>query len=316
MSKPYVRPDLQQFLDLLATFDAPKMSDVGPVAAREMMRQMGQFNVPVGEIAVMRDCDMTGPDGQVIPLRLYDCKAERGPSPALVFLHGGGFVIGDRDCYDSLCVRFSHEFDMPVVSVEYRLAPEHPWPACPDDCEAAARWVAQSPAELGRTVTGMIVAGDSAGGALAAVTAMALRDKPAAVPLLAQWLLYPVTDTSTVYGSYKSFKEGYMLEMDAMKWFIDLYAGDASNWRCSPIKGETAGLAPAVVHTCSLDPLRDEGRAFAAKLVQAGVPTIYLEAEGMVHGFTNFGVAIPSSLDDLAASIAAMKMLLAAKLGG
>lgn len=316
MTKPFIRPDLQQFLDMLAGIEAPKMHEVEPEVAREMMSQMAQFNLPAGEIAIMRDLEMTGPDQQAIPLRFYDCKAQREPSPAILFLHGGGFVIGDRDSYDPLCIQLSHELDMPVISVEYRLAPEHVWPAGPDDCEAAARWLAESPAELERNITGLIITGDSAGGALSAVTALALRDKPAAVPVLAQWLLYPVTDFSSPYQSYKDFAEGYMLEMDAMLWFKDLYAGDEKHWRCSPIRGEMAGVAPAVVHTAGLDPLRDEGRAYAAKLAKAGVPVTYLEAKGMVHGFASFGGAIPSCKHDLAASISAMKMLLGARLAG
>jgi len=244
MNKPFVRPDLQQFLDLLSGLEGPKMHEVGPEAAREMMIQMAQFNVPVGDLAVMRDLEMTGPDGQPIPLRLYDCKTERGPSPAVLYLHGGGFVIGDLDSYDPLCAELSRELDMPVVSVEYRLAPEHVWPAGPDDCEAAARWVAQSPDALGRKITGLVIAGDSAGGALAAVTALALRDEAAAVPVLAQWMFYPVTDLSSAYASYKAFAAGYMLEMEAMHWFKDLYGADVKHWRCSPYPGRNGRRCP------------------------------------------------------------------------
>lgn len=310
MTKPFVREDMQKFLDMLATFEAPTFAEVGPVAAREMMQQMGQFNLPVGDLAVKRDLEMTGPDGNAIPLRLYDCKAERGPSPAVVFLHGGGFVIGDVPFYDPLCAEISRALDMPVVSVEYRLAPEHVWPAGPVDCEAAARWVASNPAELGRSVTGLVIAGDSAGGALTATTAMYLRDKAADVPVLAQWMFYPVTDLSKFSQSYQDFSEGYLLSKADMEWFRDCYAGDAEDWRCSPIKGDAAGLPPAVIHTCSLDPLRDEGRALAGKLAAAGVPVVFLEAEGMVHGFATFRVAIPSTNDDWAASVAAIKLLL------
>jgi len=316
MTKPFVRPELQQLLDMLAGMEAPTFSEVGPVAAREMMRQMSAFNTPTGELAVMRDLTMTGPDGQTIPLRLYDCKAQRGPSPVVVFFHGGGFVIGDVPFYDPLCANISRDLDLPVISVEYRLAPEHKWPAGPDDCEAAARWVAGSPAELGRTATGIILAGDSAGGALTAVTAMALRDRPAARPVLVQWQLYPVTDMSKKHESYELFREGYLLSAADMDWFRDEYAGDNTHWRCSPLFGDVTGLAPAVVHTCSLDPLRDEGRALAAKMAAAGIPTVFLEAEGMVHGFATFRAALPSTAEDWKASVAAVRLLLGAKLAG
>lgn len=316
MTKPFVRPELQQLLDMLNGMEAPSFSEVGAVTAREMMQQMAGLNSPTGELAVIRDLSMKGPDGQAIPLRLYDCRAERGPSPVVVFFHGGGFVIGDVPFYDPLCANISRDLDLPVVSVEYRLAPEHKWPAGPDDCEAAARWVAGNPAELGRVSTGLVLAGDSAGGALTAVTAMALRDKPASQPVLVQWQLYPVTDMSTHHPSYDLFKEGYLLSSGDMDWFRDEYAGDNSHWRCSPLFGEVAGLAPAVVHTCSLDPLRDEGRALAGKMAAAGVPTIFLEAEGMVHGFATFRAALPSTGDDWKASVAAVKLLLGAKFGG
>jgi acetyl esterase len=315
MTKPFVRPELQQLLDMINGMDGPSFSEVGAVTAREMMQQMAGLNNPTGELAVMRDMTMTGPDGQSIPLRLYDCKAERGPSPVVVFFHGGGFVIGDVPYYDPLCANISRDLDMPVVSVEYRLAPEHKWPACPDDCEAAARWVASNPAELGRTAEGLILCGDSAGGNLTAVTAMALRDKPAAQPVLVQWQLYPVTDMSKHHESYDLFKEGYLLSAGDMDWFRDEYAADNTHWRASPLFGEVKGLAPAVVHTCSLDPLRDEGRALAAKMIVGGVPTIFLEAEGMVHGFATFRAALPSTGDDWAASVGAVKLLLGAKLG-
>jgi len=195
--------------------------------------------------------------------------------------------------------------------VEYRLAPEHAWPAAPDDCEAAARWVASSPAELGRQVTGLVIAGDSAGGGLTLVTTLALRDKPAAVPVLAQWALYPVTDLINTYPSHESFAGGYLLETPDLRWFYELYAADAHHWRASPLLGDQTGMPPTLVVTSSLDPLRDEGRAYAAAAVRAGVPTTFLEAHGMIHGFLSFRRAIPSAVDDLKACTAALKALLA-----
>lgn len=314
MTKPFVRPEVQQLIDMISSMDSPNFAEVGAVTAREMMQQMAGLNTPTGELAVMRDLSMPGSDGQSIPLRFYDCKTDRGASPIVIFFHGGGFVIGDVDYYDPLCANISRDLDLPVVSVEYRLAPEHKWPAGPDDCEAAARWVASNPAGLGQNVTGLILCGDSAGANLAAVTVMALRDQPAAGPVLAQWLLYPVTDMSKHHESYNLFKEDFLLTAADMDWFRDEYAADNSHWRSSPLLGDVTGLAPAVVHTCSLDPLRDEGRAFAGKLAAAGVPTVFLEAEGMTHGFATFRAALPATADDWAASVAAIKLLLNARL--
>jgi acetyl esterase len=219
-------------------------------------------------------------------------------------------VIGDLDHYEASCAEIARVLDLPVVSVDYRLAPEFPWPAGPDDCEAATRWVAQSPVALDRGVTGVILAGDSAGGALALVTAMALRDNPAAVPAIAQMLLYPVTDLSADYPSHEEFKAGYLLEMEAMKWFSKCYGADNRHWRASPILGRLNRLPATLVVTAGLDPLRDEGRALAAAAVQAGVPTVFREAAGMIHGFLNFRRAIPSAVDDLRGGLVQLKVLI------
>ena len=171
--------------------------------------------------------------------------------------------------------------DLPVVSVDYRLAPEHPWPAAPDDCEAAARWVATAPEALGLAPTSLVLAGDSAGGNLAIVTAMALRDAPAAVPVIAQWALYPAADLSTHYPSYARVRRRAI----SSPRMIMLVRREATrptpaNWRGSPMAADLAGLPPALVTTASLDPIRDQGRAYAAGARQAGVPVTFREASG------------------------------------
>ncbi|MDQ2878556.1 MAG: alpha/beta hydrolase, partial [Pseudomonadota bacterium] len=199
--------------------------------------------------------------------------------------------------------------DLPVISVDYRLAPEAPWPAAPDDCEAAARWIANSPGTLGRHITALIVAGDSAGGNLAIVTAMALRDAPAAVPVIAQLLFYPATDMAGTadYPSFTDFAEGYLLTRDGMAWFDAAYRAEATHIRSSPLKGDLAGIPQAVVVTASLDPIRDQGRAFAAALASAGVPVVFREAKGNIHGFITLRQAIPSSAGDVAGALAAIR---------
>ena len=307
----FVRPDVQFLLQKIRELAAPSVTELGPEGAREVMRRSARLDLPEVPLAVRRNLSIPGPGGDPLPLRLYDPRQRRESSPALLYFHGGGFVIGDLDSHASLCSHIAKELDLPVIAVDYRLAPEHPWPAGPDDCEAAARWVASSPAELGFPVSGLALAGDSAGGALAAITAMALRDEAAAVPVICQWLIYPTVDLGA--GSYRSLREfakGYFLETREIVWFNGLYAPDTESWRASPIKGMATGLPPAVIHTASLDPLRDQGRAYAAKLAEAGVPTLLLEAEGVVHNFAIMRAALPSVTKNLDTALAGVRLFL------
>jgi acetyl esterase len=171
--------------------------------------------------------------------------------------------------------------------------------------------VASAPEALGLTPTALVLAGDSAGGTLTIVTAMALRDAPATVPVIAQWPIYPAADLSEHYPSYREFAEGYFLTRANIGWFADNYAPDITDWRGSPMAGSLAGLPPALVTTASLDPIRDQGRAYAAGLATAGVPVTFREAVGTIHGFITFRRAIPSSIADVAAGLAALKAILA-----
>lgn len=304
---PFVRPDVRRFLDYLNAMPGPHTHQMTPEAARQVFVATKDLtDPPLGELATVIDLQIPGPAG-TIPARLFDARERRPPGPAVVFYHGGGFVIGTIDTHASLCAEIARVLDMPVISVEYRLAPEHRWPAAPDDCEAAARWIAAAPAELARAVTGLVLCGDSAGGTLAIVAAMDLRDRPAAVPVIVQAPLYPAADTARPYPSFDRFADGYLLTRDTMLWFADAYAADVANSRGSPLAGEMAGMPPAVIITAGLDPLRDQGRAFAAALVQAGVPVTYREAAGTVHGFATLRKAIPSAQGDLAGYLSALK---------
>jgi len=310
VTEPFVRPDVSAFLQYLASVPVPRIHEVDPATARRQASAMaGVADVPVADIAVKRDIRMPGPGGD-IPLRLYDTRASRDPGPAIVFFHGGGWVLGDLASYDSACAEIARTLDLPLVSVDYRLAPEAPWPAGPDDCEAAARWIASAPAELGLRPTSLVLAGDSAGGTLTIVTAIALREKPAALPAIAQWAIYPAADMVTHYPSFKALGAGYLLTEEAMTWFNGHYRPDVTDWRGSPMVADLAGLPPAVVTTASLDPIRDQGRAYAAGLANAGVPVSFREARGNIHGFLTLRRAIPSSAGDVAESLAALKSLL------
>ena len=310
MSEPYVRPDVRIFLDYLNRLPGPRSHEVGPAEARIMLQKSRHVaDAPTGNLAVIRDFAAPGPAGE-IPLRLYDVREHREPGPVLVFFHGGGFVLGDLETHEPICAEIARRLDMPVVAVDYRLAPEHPWPAGAEDCIAAARWIAAGPEALGRQATGLVLAGDSAGGNLAIVTSLSLRDDPAPVPVLAQWPIYPAADPAKGYPSYHDFGEGYLLTKDGMRWFDGCYLADESDWRYSPLVKSQAGMPPTLVITASLDPIRDQGRANAAATAQDGVPTVFLEAEGNIHGFINLRKAIPSSDEDIGRCIAMLKLMI------
>jgi acetyl esterase len=310
MTEPFVRPDVRTFLDQMAAAPRPPFSD----ELIAMMRQIppGSFpsmDLPVGELGEIRDVTMPGPAGD-IALRLFDPRAKRAPGPVVVFYHGGGFVVGSVDTHGALAAEIARGLDLPVVFVEYRLAPEHRWPAAPDDAEAAARWIAENGAAFGREFTGMLLCGDSAGGNLTAITSMALRDEPAALPVIMQFAIYPLTDATQDYESRRLFSNGYGLDAHDMAYFNKAYDADVSDWRKSPALRDLTGMPPSVVVTAGLDPLRDDGRAYAAKLKAAGVPVTYREYEGTVHGFATYRLLIPSAREDLADMLEAVNDVL------
>lgn len=306
MTEPFVRSDVRAFLDQMAAGGAKRAVDVSLAEARNMMHASKHlFDAPVGNLAIIRDVE-----GGPCPMRLYDARAERGPGPVLVFYHGGGFVLGDIATHEPLCAEIARLFDLPVVSVDYRLAPEHPFPAGVTDAIDSARWIAGSPAELNRQATGLVLAGDSAGGNFAIVSTLALRDKPAAVPVLAQWPIYPAANPTEGYPSFEDFGEGYLLSRDSMRWFDECYAPDPKDWRYDPLHQDQRGMPPTLVVTAGLDPIRDQGRAYAAACAQAGVTVVYLECAGTIHGFVNLRKALPSAQLDLETCVHHLKLLL------
>lgn len=304
----FVREDVRGLLALLNSQPAPETLLVDE-------QRMGYLGLKVlteadpHELAVIRDLSCPGPAGD-IPVRFYDLREAREPGPAILFFHGGGFVIGDLDTHNSLCTELAAALDMPVLAVDYRLAPEHPFPAAPDDCEAAARWLAASPAELGREITGLATIGGSAGGTLATVTARALIDRPAAAPMLLQVLLYPATDESQD-GSMVQFAEKHFLTKVVMDWFYSLYQPEPGNPRAFPLHADAKGMCPTIVAVAGLDPLQDQGRRLAQKLVAAGVDTLYLHMAGLTHDFSTTRKALPSAQTEMQRIIAAMKLMIA-----
>lgn len=305
-AEPFVRPDTRALLDMLAAMNRPPVEEAGAVAGREGMRAMAQIGeAEPRDMAIIKDVSVPGPAGD-IPCRFYDNRESREAGPAVLFLHGGGFVIGDLEVYHALCTEFAARLDLPVLSVDYRLAPENPFPAAPDDCEAAARWLASSPKELDREITGLVITGDSAGGNLTIVTTHALRDEPADVPVLVQAPIYPVADEAGQHESYRKFKEGFFLTGDTMAWFTQSYAADPESPRNLPMLGDCSNAPPTVLCTAGLDPLRDSGRSYAACMAKHGTEVTYLEFPGIIHGFFTMRKAIPSGQADVEAFIDAI----------
>jgi acetyl esterase len=288
-------PNLQTMLDQLASMGGPAMTEVSAQEARDMYKLMISADTPPADVASVDTRSIPGPAGD-IPARVYrPASTPLGdPPPVVVWYHGGGWVIGDLDTADSTCRALANATGAVVVSVDYRLAPEHPFPAAVDDCEAALEWVLANGDTLGADVTRVAVGGDSAGGNLAAVVSIAARDK--GVSLRHQLLVYPVTDGTFSQPSMDENAEGYLLTKASMLWFGEHYFGngDAKDPRLSPLYvDDLSGVAPATVLTAEFDPLRDEGEAYAERLREADVPVELTRYDGMVHGFFALGMVTP-----------------------
>jgi len=290
-------PQAQAVIDLVIKSGRPAYNTLSPKDARQLFRETRPASTPTPpEIGAVRNLVAQGPGGP-IPLRVYRPAgvAASVALPGLMYFHGGGWVIGDLDTHDVLCRQLTAEAGVTVVNVDYRLAPEHKFPAAADDAWAATRWTVAHASEFGVDAGRLAVGGDSAGGNLAAVVALQARDAGAPVIKL-QVLVYPVTDVAAESRSYQDFSEGYMLTRESMRWFTAHYlaaAGQANDWRVSPLRASShAGLPPALVVTAGFDPLRDEGAAYAAKLQQAGVLVDYVCYGGMIHGFAGMGKLI------------------------
>lgn len=306
----YVRPDMQAFLSALAAMDGPSIADMTLEEARASYVALhGMADRPARELAVIRDLSCPGPEGE-IPLRLYDARESRESGPVITFFHGGGFVIGDLETHHNLCTEIAALMGLPLVAVDYRRAPEAPFPAPILDCEAATRWIASSPSELGRDVAGLITIGDSAGGNATIVVGQLLADDPADVPIVLQVPIFPLASDAMGSASLEEFADGFVLTKAAVEYFDAEYAPNRSDPRAMPILGDHSKAPPTVLVTASLDPIRDSGRDYGAALAQAGVDCTFLEMKGVTHSFTNIRQAVPSTQGDLERMIAAMKLML------
>ena len=308
---PYVRPDVQAYLDQVNS--GPQMVFTKELLARirsmPAANALSSLDLPVGELGEVRDLKMPGPDSE-IALRLFDVRETREPGPVVVFYHGGGFVVGSIDTHAGLAAEMSRALDLPVISVEYRLAPENPFPAAPEDAVAAARWIAENGEAFSREFTSLILSGDSAGGNLTLVASAALAMDPAKLPVVMQLPIYPATDATLRHPSRDVFGDGYGLSSTNIALYEQHYAPVKDDWRRSPVLSDLTIMPPTVLVTASLDPLRDEGRAFASKLIESGVPTSFYEAKGNVHGFATYRRAIPSSVEDVEAFLGQARSML------
>lgn len=278
-------PQARAFLDALIAAKVPSIASLTPPQARERMILLSNFaGLPAVERVEERQ--IPGPGGP-IALRAY-MPAGTGDLPALAYFHGGGFVTGNFDTHDSLCRRLAAALKGVVVAVDYRLAPEHPYPAAVDDAWAAVQWLSEQAAQLGATSGSVLVGGDSAGGCLAAAVSFRARTTRQA-RIAGQLLLYPVLTHHLTSNSYRQFAEGYLLTREAMAWFWRHYVPneiDRSHPEASPLCApDLANLPPAVVVTAGFDPLRDEGREYAARLQAAGTSARLLEYPTQVHDF-------------------------------
>ena len=278
-------PDVQNVLAEIEEFDVLPLNQYGAEGAREVYSEL-QPDVDGPDVSEVEDRTVPGYDGgPEVPVRIYRPKGE-GPFPTVVFYHGGGFVIGDLESHDITCRYLANETDSVVVAVDYRLAPEHPFPAAVEDCYAATTWAA-SAEELDGDGN-LAVMGDSAGGNLAAAVSLMARDLDGP-DIDRQVLVYPATSRSDDWPSMTQFGEGYFLQAEDMDWFHDSYVPNEvheANPYANPLEAaDLSGLPPATVITAGFDPLRDQGAAYAEALAEAGIDVEYRNYEEMIHGF-------------------------------
>ena len=295
-----VDPQIQQVIDALSASDFGPVHAQSPAQARaQYVRMVEARGIAPAPVGAAEDRSIPGPGGD-LPVRIYRPDLDAPTLPALVYFHGGGHVIGNLDTHDAVARNLCNGAGCIVVSVDYRLAPEHKFPAAAEDAFAAVVWCAAHGAEIGIDPRRMAVGGDSAGGNLAAVAALMARDAGGPAIRL-QVLVYPVTDYACDTESYRTYSDGYgMLDARSMRWFRDHYLRDEADrldWRAAPLRaGDLAGLPPALVLTAQCDVLHDEGEAYAQRLRSAGVEVDHRDIPGMIHGFFAMAPAVDGAV--------------------
>ena len=310
-----LHPQTRALLDLIEQVALPPVHELSPADARASFRERRAATQPapppVGE---SRDLAATGPRGP-IPLRLYRPRGcdDAAVLPVLVYFHGGGWVIGDLDTHDTLCRELANLSGCAVIAVDYRMAPEHPFPAAVSDSLAATRWVRDHASELKVDASRLAVGGDSAGGNLAAVVSIAARDS-GDLPIVFQLLIYPATDMHRSLPSHAENAQGYLLTRESMDYFVGHYMAERASygdWRASPLlHPDLSGLPPALVLTAGFDPLRDEGAAYAQRLTDAGNAASYVCFARQIHGFVTCGKVIDEANTSVALCAAELRRAL------
>ena len=281
-------PDVQQFLEMYRSLGI-SLEELSPQQARQAQEQFMSVDSEI-DVATVEDRTVEGPEGE-IPVRLYDPREKQAETPLILYFHGGGWVVGSIDTHDTPCRKLAVETGWPVVSVDYRLAPEHPFPAALEDCYATLEWAAETgPAAFGIDADRLVLAGDSAGGNLATTVSMLARDTDGPA-VAAQVLVYPVVGDHRDTDSFEQNREGYFLTEAMHDWFADLYLTDdidAGNVYLRPqLSRDLSGLGPAVVVTAGFDILRDGGAEYARRLAETGIEVRARNYEAMIHGFFN-----------------------------
>lgn len=311
--------ELDAQVQLIATlekvFGAPKPWTVPlHVARRGFLRNTAIVDYPRRAWVESTDSHAHGPAGR-IPVRIFRPRGLASPAPALVYFHGGGWVFGDLDSHDGVCRVLADEASAVVIAVDYRLAPEHRFPAAVDDALAAFRWVVTNANALGLDRARIAVGGDSAGGNLAAVVSQACRAQPERGAPCFQLLVYPATDMTCSQPSHRTCADAPILDASTIRWFRSHYAPDERLWRderVSPLLArDLTGLPPALVLTAGFDPLRDEGQAYAARLSEAGVTTRHHCLTSMPHGFWSMAGLIGGAREGMAEAAAALRAIFA-----
>ena len=314
-----LHPQARALIDLLEARGVPAMHTLSPDESRRLYRDRRHVVQPdPPEVAQVQSLRAAGPHG-AIPLRLYR-PLQAGPGaasalPVLIYFHGGGWVIGDLDTHDTLCRELANAAGIVVVAVDYRMGPEHRFPAAVDDCIAATKWVHSQAGTLGVDRQRIAVGGDSAGGNLAAVVALHARDS-GDLPLAYQLLIYPATDMRRIAPSHARNGQGYLLTNDTMAYFQGHYITDPAHeleWRASPLlHPDLRNLPPALVLTAGYDPLRDEGIDYAQQLSLAGNRATHISFERQIHGFILMGRVIDEANEAVAICAAQLRRALAA----
>jgi acetyl esterase len=298
-------PQVRELLDRMRELGVPGIGELPPVEARAVQDEAAATVFgPVPDVEA-EDRTLPGPAGP-IPVRVYRPGGE--PTPLLLYFHGGGWVLGSLNTHHGVCATLAQLSGCVVCSVDYRLAPEHRFPAAVDDAWATVTWSSEHAEELGAVPGALALGGDSAGGNLAAICALRARD--AGIPIALQLLVYPVTDADLDTSTYREFADGYWLTRYSMKWFWDHYLPDGDRLvpDASPLRAaDVGGTAPALVITAEFDPLRDEGDAYARRLEEAGVPVTLTRYDGMIHGFFRMPGVIDRANDALAEAAAALR---------